>query len=168
MRKICIIGSGGAGKSTLAKILHNELNIPMFHLDALYWQPNWVEMDKVKWVQLQTELCNQSEWIIDGNYGGTIDIRLKASDVIIFLDLPVYLCLWRAFKRQIKYRGKTRPDMGRGCTERFSFSFVWWILRYARTRKPQIMNKLSELNEKPIYILQSKKDIDKFICNIQQ
>ena len=125
MRKICIIGSGGSGKSTLAAKLNNKLHIPVYHLDALYWQPNWVEMNKVKWAQLQIEICSLPEWIIDGNYGGTLDIRFKASDVIVFLDLPVYLCLWRVLKRQIKYKGIARADMGRDCKERFSFSFIW-------------------------------------------
>jgi len=168
MRKICIIGSGGSGKSTLAEKLNSKLQIPVYHLDALYWQPKWVKMNKVKWAQLQTELCSRPEWIIDGNYGGTLDIRCKASDAIVFLDLPVYLCLWRVLKRQIKYRGKTRADMGKECKERFSFSFVRWVVGFAKTKKPQIMKKLSELGEKQIIILKSKEDVDRFLCNIKQ
>jgi adenylate kinase family enzyme len=167
MRKICIIGCGGSGKSTLATTLNSELNIPVFHLDALYWQPNWTKIDKMKWLQLQANLCSQPEWIIDGNYGGTIDIRLNASDAIIFLDFPVYICLWRVLKRQIKYIGKTRPDMGKECRERFSFAFIWWVVGYAKTKRPQIMAKLSELREKQIFILKSKKEVDRFISNIK-
>jgi len=168
MRKICIVGCGGSGKSALAVKLNSRLDIPVYHLDSLFWQPNWVEMNKVKWEKLQVELCSRPEWIIDGNYGRTLDIRFEASDVIIFLDLPVYLCLWRVLTRQFKYRGIARPDMGRECKERFSFSFIWWVVGFAKTRKPRIIKKLSDLSGKQIIILKSKEDVDKFVCNIKQ
>ncbi len=63
-------------------------------------------------------LIKEEEWIIDGNYGGTMDLRLNAADTIIFLDIHRTICVYRAFKRIVQYRNKTRPDMGAGCEER--------------------------------------------------
>src|SRR5699024_1821495 len=104
MKKIILIGSGGAGKSTLARQLGAALQIEVIHLDALFWKPNWTPVQREKQVEIQKELVNKEEWIIDGNYGGTIDIRLQAADTIIFLDIPRTICVYRAFKRMIQYR----------------------------------------------------------------
>ena len=73
---------------------------------------------------VQNELVKEDEWIIDGNYGGTMDIRMNAADTIIFLDIHRTICVYRAFKRIVQYRNKTRPDMGAGCEERFDLQFL--------------------------------------------
>src|SRR5699024_11131736 len=116
---------------------------------------------------IQTELVNKEEWIIDGNYGGTIDIRLQAADTIIFLDIPRTICVYRAFKRMIQYRNKTRPDMGKDCNERLDINFLKWIWQYPKTKRPDIVKKLEGLStEKQIIILQTPKQIQQFIENI--
>ena len=73
---------------------------------------------------VQNELVKEDEWIIDGNYGGTMDIRMNAADTIIFLDIHRTICVYHAFKRVVQYRNKTRPDMGAGCEERFDLQFL--------------------------------------------
>ena len=122
--KVILIGSGGSGKSTLARQLGNKLNIKVHHLDALFWKPNWEGVPKEEQRTVQNELVKEDEWIIDGNYGGTMDIRMNAADTIIFLDIHRTICVYRAFKRVIQYRNKTRPDMGAGCKERFDLQFL--------------------------------------------
>ncbi|NEY74216.1 DNA topology modulation protein, partial [Bacillus mesophilus] len=118
MKKVVLIGSGGSGKSTLARQLGEKLKINVYHLDALFWKPNWVGVLKDEQRKVQNDLVNKEEWIIDGNYGGTMDIRLNAADTIILLDINRTICVYRAFKRMMQYRNKTRPDMGEGCEER--------------------------------------------------
>ena len=98
MKKIVLIGSGGSGKSTLARQLGERLKIKVYHLDALFWKPNWVGVPKDEQTKVQNDLVKKESWIIDGNYGGTMDIRLNAADTIIFLDIPRTICLYRAFK----------------------------------------------------------------------
>lgn len=115
MKKIILIGSGGAGKSTLAKEMGAKLNLDVYHLDALFWQPNWVAVTREEQKQIQHELVKKEEWLIDGNYGGTMDIRIVAADTIIFLDIKRNICIYRALKRMIMYRNKVRTDMGPGC-----------------------------------------------------
>src|SRR5690242_17455985 len=96
MKKIILIGSGGSGKSTLARQLGNKLNIKVHHLDALFWKPNWEGVPREEQIAVQNNLIKDEKWIIDGNYGGTMDIRLNAADTIIFLDIHRTICIYRA------------------------------------------------------------------------
>ena len=158
-----IIGSGGAGKSTLAKEVGTRLGLPLFHLDKLYWGAGWTEPDKGDWEKLQVEVCANSEWVIDGNYGGTLDVRLKACDTVIFLDLPRWLCLFRVLMRPLIYRNTPRPDMAEGCIEKLDFVFLKWIWDYRSERRPAILAKLEELeDEKNVYVLDSRRAVKEF------
>lgn len=166
MKKISIIGSGGSGKSTLAKKLEQKTGIPAYHLDALFWQPGWVETERGKWRFIQEDLCNKDAWILDGNYGSTLDIRLRYSDTIIFLDINRFTCLVRAILRSVKSYGRTRPDMAEGCKEHFDISFAKWILEYPTKRKPGILERLNALPpEKSVIILSSPKEVEEFLRN---
>lgn len=164
MKKISIIGSGGSGKSTLAKQLEEKTGIPAYHLDALYWQPGWVETERDKWREIQEGLCRKDEWILDGNYGGTLDIRLKYSDTVIFLDLHRFTCLSRAIWRSARSYGKTRSDMAEGCKEQFDLGFAKWILEYPSLKRPDIMKRLRELPaDKKVHVLQSPREVRAFL-----
>lgn len=164
MKKIVIIGSGGSGKSTLARRLGEKFKMNVYHLDKLFWRPNWVGVPKDEQIKVQNELIKRGNWIIDGNYGGTMDIRLNAADTIIFLDISRTICVYRVFKRMLKYRNKTRPDMGEGCEERFSFEFIKWIWEYPKTKRPKILYRLEQLSkEKEVIILKSPKEVKNFL-----
>ncbi|WP_337956063.1 hypothetical protein [Alicyclobacillus herbarius] len=127
MKRIAIIGSPGAGKSTFACRLGDITGIEVFHLDRLFWHPGWVEMPRPEWMELQRKLVQRPSWIIDGNYGSTMDIRIQAADTVIFLDVPRRVCLWRVMKRVIRYHGQTRPDMGAHCPEKIDLEFFRYI-----------------------------------------
>ncbi|PGT19687.1 MULTISPECIES: DNA topology modulation protein [Bacillus cereus group] len=168
MKKIILIGSGGSGKSTLAKQLGNKLNIKVYHLDALFWKPNWQGVPRDEQITVQNNLVKGEKWIIDGNYGGTMDIRLKAADTIIFLDIHRTICVYRAFKRMIQYRNKTRPDMGAGCEERFDLQFFKWIWEYPKTKRPAILTKLDQLSKnKKVIILKSPNEVQRFLTEVR-
>ena len=99
MKKVVIIGSDGAGKSTLARRLGAATGIEVFHLDKLYWKPNWTKTPKDEWLKTVENLLCKDEWIMDGNFGGTMEIRLAACDTAIFLDFPRTVCTYCSFKR---------------------------------------------------------------------
>ncbi|MFZ9683488.1 MAG: DNA topology modulation protein, partial [Cephaloticoccus sp.] len=142
MQRIIIIGCGGAGKSTLARELGARLGLPVHHLDRLFWRSGWVPTPRDEWAQIQTQLCAAPAWIIEGNYGGTMDIRLAACDTVIFLDYARHVCVWRMLRRWWQYRDRSRPDMTEGCPERLNFEFFLWIWRFRRRSRPRIEGKL--------------------------
>ena len=168
MKKIAIIGSGGSGKSTLARRLGEFLKIEVFHLDALFWKPGWIGTSKDEQKLIQSELVEHENWIFDGNYSGTMDIRLNNADTIIFLDMPRTICAYRVMKRRLQYRNKTRPDMGEGCEEKLDLEFLKWLWEYPKTKKPVIMKKLESLSiEKEIIILTNPSEVERFLNRIK-
>ena len=167
MKRIMIIGCGGAGKSTLARELGTLLELPLVHLDQAYWRPNWEERDKHEWAQIVTQLADQPKWILDGNYGGTMDIRLQRADTVVFLDRSSWVCVFRVLQRWWQTRGQTRPDMAPGCEERFSFAFLHYVFFYNKTRRPGILKKLDNLSSKQtVFRLRTQREIDHFIANL--
>jgi adenylate kinase family enzyme len=169
MQRILIIGCGGAGKSTLSRKLHAITGIPLIHLDQSYWQPNWVEPDKDDWTRTVTELIQAPSWIIDGNYGGTMDIRIQRADTIIFMDASRWKCLFRIVKRVLLNYGRSRIDMPEGCPEQFSFEFFKYIYHYNDTRRPGILEKLSRLSStKNIVILSSNQAVKNYLKELQK
>lgn len=160
MKKILIIGSGGAGKSTAAKSLHKITRLPLIHLDRYYWKPDWVEPSKKEWEETVRYLCNTPEWIMDGNYGGTLDYRLTFADTILFLHFPRTICLLGVLKRQ--YLSK-RIDVIPGCPERIDFSFINWIWNFNKRRAPTIIKKLEALDNKTVFILKNRKQLKKLL-----
>lgn len=140
MKKILVVGSGGSGKSTFSAALGKQLDIPVIHMDALYWQPGWVEPPKPDWQARVEVLCQHEQWIMDGNYSGTLAPRLVACDTVIFLDMPRLLCLWRVLGRGIRYFGVTRPDMAEGCPEKMPDpTFLRWIWNYPERSLPKVL-----------------------------
>lgn len=167
MKKILVIGSPGAGKSTFAKRLHEAANLPVIHLDQLYWKPNWVEtLDKEEWREKVEDVLRGGEWIIDGNYSGTLEMRLKKCDTVIYLDFPRTICTWRVFKRTLIYQNKTRPDMAKGCTEKFDWAFIKWTWAYPTRSKPNVEEILKRFgSEKAMIRLESNREVENFFVN---
>lgn len=167
MRRIAIIGCGGAGKSTLARNLGEITNLPVYHLDSLYWQSGWVETPADQWNQTMLDLVARDAWIIDGNYGSAMDIRFERADIVIYLDYFTLTCLWHVIKRRIKYHGRTRPDMTEGCPEKIDLEFIRWIISFRRKRRPGIIEKLHGLSDTRIFLLQDPGTVANFLMKIK-
>ena len=130
LQRIAIVGSPGSGKSTLARVLGARTGLPVIHMDALYWTPGWVEREGADFRARLTAAAAGDRWIIDGNYSGTMAIRLARADTVVVLDRSRWLCLWRVVKRWLATRGRTRPDMAEGCPEKIDWPFVKFVLDY--------------------------------------
>jgi adenylate kinase family enzyme len=168
MRKVLVIGSGGAGKSTFSRRLGQLLDIEVIHLDSLYWKPGWIKTPKAEWAETVEELVRRDAWIMDGNYSGTFDIRLKACDTLIFLDMPRLICLWRVLKRAVVYRRRRRPDMAAGCDEKLDTEFILWIWNYPKTRRPRILEWMREnAGSKKMIRLRSPAEAETFLATIR-
>jgi adenylate kinase family enzyme len=168
MKKVLVIGSGGAGKSTFARELGTLLDIDVIHLDALYWHPGWVETPRTEWRKVIEGLVRRDAWIIDGNYSNTLDFRLEACDTVIFLDMARFICLWRVLARAILYRGRVRPDMAEGCRERLDLEFICWVWGYKRRTRPQIIEILRQsAQSKQVIWLRSRAEVKRFLTSAQ-
>lgn len=125
MKLVAVVGSGGAGKSTLSRQLSQVTGLPLVHLDRHYWKPGWVETPVEEWRVLQSKLLAGDVWIVDGNYQKTFDIRFARADTVIVLAFSRYTCLLRALTRSLRNHGKCiQAD---GCPERFEREFYQWI-----------------------------------------
>lgn len=168
MKRVLVIGSGGAGKSTFSRRLGEAKGIEVIHLDKLHWKPNWTEPPKDEWRKTVESAAQKEEWIMDGNYGGTMDVRLMACDTVIFLDLPRITCIYRVFKRWLRYRNTSRPDMGEGCGEKLNLEFLQWIWSFPKNTRPTIEERLKRFEgEKTIIRLKSKRDVEKFLTSLR-
>ena len=166
MRKILVIGSGGSGKSTFATRLGALLNLEVSHLDKFFWRPGWSKPAPEEWLQTVTELTDRESWILDGNYSGTLDLRVQKCDTVVFLDLSRWLCLWRIVRRALRYRNGHRPDMADGCTEKLDLEFVLWVWNYPRRSKPKVVKLLRERGAgKQIVRLRSRAEVEKFLAS---
>src|SRR5262245_33490600 len=101
MKRALVIGSGGSGKTTFAARLATLTGLPLIHLDSHYWLPYWQKRSNDEWLAIVRELLAHDRWIIDGNYGGTLEERLAACDTVFLLDMPRMQCIARVLRRQI-------------------------------------------------------------------
>lgn len=169
MRRIAVIGSGGAGKSTFSRELGGILGIAVTHLDRLYWRPGWQAMPDEAWRDTQRRLVAGEAWILDGNYGGTLDLRLAAADTVIFLDIPRRVCLWGVVQRRLRFRGRSRPDGPWGCPERVTREFLAWIWRYPVDRRPDVLAKLGAYaGGREIVVLRSRREARRFLSDLER
>ena len=163
MDKIAILGNSGSGKSTLARNLGEILSIEPTHLDALHWLPGWVENSRENKCAAIAEVLKRDRWIIDGNYRRVLwEERMRDADTVIMLDVNRFKCFYQAFKRSRIYKGKTRPDMGEGCTEKFDLEFAKWIL-FSRKRRKRNLEFIKSIKDKDTYIFKNNREINKFL-----
>ena len=168
--RISIIGYSSSGKSTLAQNLGNILNIPVLHLDKVNFLPEWKERNKEESKKIVEDFIkNNNEFIIDGNYIKFVyELRMKLSDKIIFLDFDRITCLFQAFQRYNKYKGKVRDSMTEGCYEKLDWDFIKWILFDGRNEERiNRYNKIIEEYKDKIIILKNRKEVDDFVEKIK-
>jgi len=130
VKRIMIVGQPGSGKSTLAQALGEKTGLPVIHIDKIHWQPGWVERSKAEKTRLCQEAERQERWIFEGGHSATWETRLARADMLVWIDRPVGLRLWRVLRRAIIGLGMTRPDMAEDCPERLSslpefVGFIW-------------------------------------------
>jgi adenylate kinase family enzyme len=142
MQRVMVVGSPGAGKSTLSRRLAALTGLPLKHLDAEYWLPGWTEPDPADWRAKQADLVNGDRWIIDGNYGSSLAVRIARADTVVHLDYCTAVCLWRALKRIVTTFGRVRADSAEGCPEQFDPAFIAYIALFRWRKRAKIMASL--------------------------
>lgn len=150
MRRIVILGRGGAGKSTLATQIGDILQLPVIELDKYFWKPGLTPTPKREWINVQQELASKSGWVMDGDLGkyDVLEARLQAADTVIILDFSLMVCLIRALRRS-----KERAD------------FWWWLITWRLSSRPKILATISSLENGPkLVILKTPSALERFVA----
>jgi adenylate kinase family enzyme len=169
MRRIAVLGSGGAGKSRLAVELGRRLGLPVIHLDPLFWRPGWVETPHDEWRQRQQELVAAPEWIIDGTHRDTLDVRLGAADTVVLLDFSRWRCTWRVVRRSISHRGRPRFDRAEGCSERLDRAFLTWVWTFPTRSRPELLDAIrTHADGATLITLRSPRQVKRFVRDLSR
>lgn len=158
MKKIIVIGSPGAGKSFFSRKLSSLTSIRLFHIDNLYWRADRTHITHEELVRKLNEIMSEEEWIIDGNYISTMELRVKEADTIFFLDYPTEICI-EGIKSRI---GKKRDDIPWTENELDS-DFLKFVEAFSTETKPQIESLLEKYNYKTLYRFSCRDDMDRFM-----
>jgi adenylate kinase family enzyme len=166
MERILIIGCGGAGKSTLARQLGEKLELPVVHLDKLWWKPGWVESTPEEFDEKLAAELEKPQWIMDGNFNRTMPARVAKCDTIIYLDFSRFACLMGVLKRVMTTHGTVRPDMGEGCPERFDLDFLKWVWNFNKNKREKYYRLLNEAEEKQTIVLKNRRMVKRFLQSL--
>ncbi len=140
MNRIMIVGGAGSGKSTLAQQMGQRCGLPVYHLDQVFWMPNWMQRPEAEKLALTNEIELREAWVIEGGISATFPNRIARCDMLIWLDLPITVRLWRVMRRTLRYLGRARPDMPQGCVQMLDANttsflrFIWQDRHAGRQR----------------------------------
>ena len=145
MKRVLFIGCPGAGKTTLSKKFAAKADLPLVHLDQLFWKPGWVERSDEEFHAALDAVLAQDEWVIDGNYGSSVEKRLQRADTAVFLDFNNIFCVYRVCKRALMREG----FQAEGCPQKVDWEFIHHMLfiypKRARKIREEYMEKYPEI-----------------------
>ncbi|MBD5550301.1 MAG: adenylate kinase [Lachnospiraceae bacterium] len=161
MKKILVIGCPGAGKSTFARKLRQNLGLPLYYLDMIWHKPDKTNISRDEFDRHLQEILGRDEWIIDGNYRRTLEMRLQAADTVFLLDYPLDVCLAGAKERI----GTKREDMPWVETE-LDDEFRQWIIDFSKDQLPMIYHLLKQYeNGREIFVFKSREETNRFLVS---
>ena len=158
MRKIIVIGCPGSGKTTFARKLRDKTGLPLYYLDAIWHKPDKTHIPREEFDARMAEILPTDQWIIDGNYSRTLEIRMRACDTVFFFDLPTQVCLEGAVARV----GKVREEMPWIETE-LDPEFKKEIEDFPSKNLPTTYALFEKYSDKRIVIFRSREEADKFL-----
>ncbi len=161
MKKVIVIGCPGSGKSTFARALQKKTGLPLYYLDMLYWNADKTTVPKDIFRARLAERLAENAWIIDGNYGSTMEARMAACDTVFFLDYDPAVCLAGIRERQ----GKPRADMPWIETEDDE-EFLTFVREYNEKSRPDVLALLEKYQEKQIVVFRTRDEADSFLKDL--
>ena len=161
-RRIMVVGNNGSGKSFLSRRLADITGLPLVHLDAEYWRPNWQAPPRDEWLARQAQLTSAERWIIDGNHSGTMEVRYAAADLVILLDVNRLTCLAGIVRR----RGRPRPDMPAYIVEKWDGEFLRFcrgLWRFPKVRRPKIIALHEKYPGVPLLVIKGRREANRLL-----
>ncbi len=162
-KRIMVIGSPGAGKSTFCYKLKEITGLPLYHLDMIYHKADRTTVSRQEFDRALDAILAENQWIIDGNYQRTIEKRLRSCDTVFLLDYPLELCLSSIESRV----GKKRSDMPWVETE-LDEEFRQFVVDFPKSKLPSIYNMLEKVKDKKVVIFKSRKQADDYLQEMKK
>ncbi len=157
MKKISIIGSPGAGKTTFGRELSEKTSIPIHHLDYYFHQKKHdYQNNKQAWVDRVGQLTAGDSWIIEGNYGSTYEQRIPKSDTLIFIDVPTWLSVWSVLKRRVQYRNTKRHEMPDDWIEKIDPAFFKYVVLFRLKSRKDVTDGIKKYKHDDLNVLTFK------------
>ncbi len=169
MQRIVVIGCMGAGKSVFSERLSRITGLKLYHLDRLFWTADGKGTDRQEWLQMQEEIVSGPAWIVEGNYGSTIDVRLKRADTAIYLDFSRLSCFLGVLKRALLSRigiGR-RGDIVAGCNERLDAKFLSYAWTFNKKHREGILKGLAGYPNVKLIVLKRREDAERFLREME-
>lgn len=162
MDRVIVIGCPGSGKSTFSRRLHEITQIPLYHLDLMFWNADKTTVEPSIFLDRLQKAMDQDRWIIDGNYSSTMKMRMEACDTIFFLDYDTDLCL-RGIRDR---RGKPRRDMPWIESGEEDGEFLSFVYNFHVENRPIIMGLLEDFRQKTIVIFHNREECDRWLSDL--
>lgn len=158
-KKIAVIGCPGSGKTTFSKKLAAITALPLYDLDLIYWKSDATHLQRPEFKQKQKEIVSNDEWIINGNFKRTLEIRIKNAELIYFLDLPVDDCIYGVKTRK---RPKEFP-----CFLPVNDELIEDVKKYNSVCKPIVLSLFEKYPDKKVVTFISHTQIDEYITKLE-
>lgn len=167
-QRIVILGAPGAGKSRLARLLAQRLDLPVVHLDRLFWRPGWTPSDAEGFRDRVHAALAGDRWISDGVFiKATGDLRLPRADLIVWIEQPVWLRLLRSIQRMLDPRERSRPDLPEGCRDSLDARAIGFIFDFDRLNRPMLDEAITRLApDKPLIRLHGDRAVARFLASL--
>jgi adenylate kinase family enzyme len=179
VRRVVVLGRGGAGKSTFARRLGEMTGLPVDELDTLFWQPGLVPSDPGTWAARQQELLRRDTWILDGDlgpYDTALGARLRAADTIIVLNFTFWRCAWQSIRRERETAGAIAVldhTFWRSAWQAIrggrNGNIYWrWVSQYRRKSFPAIVRAIAAYApQAKVHVLRSPAMTRRFLAEFQ-
>jgi adenylate kinase family enzyme len=165
MKRVAVLGSPGAGKTWFSNELSKVTGIPVIYLDQ-HFHAKQYDSQGQEWYKKVEDLLKSSEWIVDGIYSSTFELRFDKADTIIMLDFSRRLSLYGVFKRRVLHQSKHREEMPEGWKERMTWDFLRFIWTFDKKYKPRIYGAISQKNSEKLIVLRDRMEARAFIKKI--
>jgi adenylate kinase family enzyme len=165
-RRILVVGSTGAGKSTVADRLSAHYGLPNVHLDALHWGPNWTI--RAEFQHEVTQWIARDAWVMEGGYGFAVERAWPRAELVVWLDLPFFRVLWQLLARTFRRRMNNEELFG-GNRESLRTHFltknslILWLLKTYRRRRREYAAKSAQYPAVPLVRMTSRQTVDTWL-----